>query len=56
MKPKEYYEALERDYGVHARRAAEMADRLADELDEGATTLAQAFERAAGSAYREEER
>jgi hypothetical protein len=48
----EYYDRIESEYGLTARRAAEAADKLADSVDEGEMEFGQALQDAVGAAFR----
>ena len=52
MKDESYYAELERKYGLKARRAAETADRLSDDLAAGKIDFGSALSEAFGAAYR----
>lgn len=52
IKDESYYANLEAKYGLHARRAAEAADKLAAEVESGELDFGAALSQAFGSAYR----
>lgn len=52
MKDAAYYERIEKEHGLAARRAAEAADKLSEQLNDGEISFGEALMKAQGSIHR----